>query len=157
MAWCWQTFAHVNSDMRVKKVPPCMNSSFIIKLIFRNQDGAIKSKSKELEKREITKLPCICFSLQNSSYSRVGKGVITADLCLLPLPKESQDFGPQQQVARTSHRLLWTSHRLLSTDRDLTLLLRFYNANKYGTVTSLLKMFIFADIPDMLWDISMPR
>lgn len=33
-----------------------MNSSFIIKLMFHNQDGAIKSKSKELQKREITEL-----------------------------------------------------------------------------------------------------
>lgn len=34
-----------------------MNSSFIIKLMFHNQDGAIKSKSKELEKSEMTELP----------------------------------------------------------------------------------------------------
>jgi len=43
-----------------------MNSSFIIKLIFHNQDGVIKSKSKELEKREMTELPYIGLCLQNS-------------------------------------------------------------------------------------------
>lgn len=53
-------------DMRVKRAPPCMNSSFIIKLMFHNQDGAIKSKSKELEKREMTESPCIWLNLPNS-------------------------------------------------------------------------------------------
>lgn len=52
--------------MMVERARPCMNSSFIIKLMFHNQDGAIKSKSKELEKREMTELPDICFCLQNS-------------------------------------------------------------------------------------------
>lgn len=57
MIQCWLSFAHVNSNMRVKRAPPCMNSSFIIKLMFHNQDGAIKSKSKEPEKSEMTELP----------------------------------------------------------------------------------------------------
>lgn len=57
MAQCWLTFAHVKSNMKVKRTPPCMNSSFIIKLMFHNQDGVIKSKSKELEKSEMTELP----------------------------------------------------------------------------------------------------
>lgn len=57
MAQCWLTFAHVKSNMKVKRTPPCMNSSSIIKLMFHNQDGVIKSKSKELEKSEMTELP----------------------------------------------------------------------------------------------------
>lgn len=83
----------MNSDVKVKRAPPWMNSSFIIKLMFHNQDGAIKSKSKELEKREMTALPYICSVVKTHSYSRVGKGVIIVGLTafFLFLLPESQD------------------------------------------------------------------
>lgn len=65
----------------------------------------MKSKSKELEKREMTESPYIWFSLPNSLLQQ-GKGVITVNPCFVPLPKESQDLGPLKQVAMTSHGLL---------------------------------------------------
>lgn len=82
--------------MRVKRAPPCMNSSFIIRLMFHNQDGAIKSKSKELEKRETITLLFVCFVSKTHLYRRVREGAITVGITAfsLPPPKVSQDSEP---------------------------------------------------------------
>lgn len=62
------------------------------------------------------------------------------DPCFAALPKESQDLKPLKQV-------LMTSRGLVSTDKAVTLLLRFYNDDKYGIVTLVLTMLISAYIP----------
>lgn len=113
----------MNSDVKVKRAPPWMNSSFIIKLMFHNQDGAIKSKSKELEKREMTALPYICSVVKTHSYSRVGKGVITVGLtAFFPLPPPrvpGQTLGHSSK-ARKNRRLISTSLYTIQSQSLLT-------------------------------------
>ena len=89
-----------------------MNSFFIIKLMFHNRDEAIKSKSKELEKRETIALLFISFCVSETHlYSRVKEGVITVDLTafsLLFLLKSPRTLS-HSSSARQSHRVLYSS------------------------------------------------